>query len=221
MRTAQLRLLLVVPVVLLAVGVITLARQPQFAEAPLDYLFDAVTGVALVVAGLVVWARRPHARTGPLIVAAGYLWYVGSLYLLLPDHPAQPLVAAIPFLGFALRGYYDPILAFVILSFPGNRLEMRSDKLAVGGLVGLMVVRTMWRLIGVQPGVGPGNPPDAPPNPLLLIHDVSTFIAGDVLLSLAVGIAMAVVALAVIRRRWRIRPGARRVTDPVLLGGAV
>jgi signal transduction histidine kinase len=220
MGDARLRWLLLIPVALLAIGEITLARQPPFAEAPLDYLFDAVTGIALIVAGLIAWSRRPGAQTGPLLVLAGYLWYVGSLYILLPEHPS-PVVAGIPFAGFVLRGYYDPILAFVILTFPGHRLEARFDRAAVGGLTGLMVVRSAWRLVSVQPGIGPGNPPDAPANPFLVINDTGTFITVDSALSGVIGLALLAIAVAALRRRGRIRVGARRVTDPVLIGGAI
>jgi signal transduction histidine kinase len=221
MPAARFRPLLLLPVVLMAAAIVSLARRPPFAEAPLDYLFDALTGVVLVAAGLVAWARRPSARTGPLIVLAGYLWYVGSLYVVLPDHVTDGLVARIPFLGFVLRGYYDPILAFVILSFPGRRLETRRDRLAVGALVALMVAHSLWRLVGVRPGIGPGNPPDAPANPFLVITNIGTFVAGDQVLTALVGVALVVVAAVMLARRRRIRPGARRATDPVLIGGAI
>lgn len=221
MRGDRLRPLLLVPVVLLAMGEISLAQAPPFAEAPLDYLFDAVAGVSLVVAGLIVWSRRPGALTGPLIVLAGYLWYVGSLYILFPVDSALPLVGSIAFLGFAFRGYYDLILAFVVLTFPGQRLETRTEKALVITLLALMVARTVWRLIGVQPGVGTGNAPAAPANPFLLIKDVPTFVDGDVFLSTVMSVVLIGIAIAAIRRRGRIRPGARRVTDPVLLGGAL
>ena len=221
MPVARLRPLLLAPVVLMALAIVTLAKRPLFAEAPLDYLFDASTGVVLVVAGLVTWARRPSAWTGPLIVLAGYLWYVGSLYVILPDRPANELLARLPFLGFALRGYYDPILAFVVLTFPGDRLETRRDRLAIGALLALMLAHSAWRLIGVRPGIGPGNPPDAPANPLFLITDTGTFVTGDEILTAAVGAALVLVAVVVLLRRRRIRPGARRATDPVLIGGAI
>jgi signal transduction histidine kinase len=220
MRAARLRPLLLVPVILVAVGMVTLARHPPFDQAPLDYLFDASTGVILVVAGLVAWGRRPGALTGPLVVIAGYLWYVGSLFVIVPD-PTSPLIAGIPFLGFVLRGYYDPLLAFVVLTFPGHRLETWRDRLALGALLGLMVARSLWRVIAVGPGIGPGNAPDAPANPLQVVKDVGTFASGDLILTAAVGLALVAVAAAIVARRWRIRLGARRVTDPVLIGGAM
>ena len=212
---AAARLALLVPVLALAAGLILFAHDPPFAVAPLDYLFDAATGVVIAVAGLVAWDRRPGWRTGPLLVLAGYLWYVGSLYVIAgPD-------SLVPFLGFALRGYYDVILAFVVLAVPGDRLRTRLDRGAVWFLLAAMVVRSAWRLIGTQPGVGPGYAPTSPPNPILLVTDLDRFIAVDVVLSAIVGLALFVVAGAAVRRLARSRRGARRVTDPVLIGGAL
>ena len=209
-RRSAARLLLIIPVAVLGLLLVVLARNPSFVEAPLDFVFDAVTGVVIVLAGLVVWDRRPERRAGRLLVIAGYLWYVGSLYIVLPGAP-------VPYLGFALRGYYDVILAFVVLSFPGDRLETRFDRVAVGGLLGTMIVRSAWRLAGPQPGIGT----DTPPWPMFLDRDAATFLRVDAMLSVLVGAALLVVAIAILRRRARTRAGARFVMDPVLLGGAL
>ena len=83
-RGSLTRPLLLVPVVAVALAMIAFADEPPFWAAPIDYLVDAATGVVLVLAGLVAWDRRPAWRTGPLLVVAGYLWYVGSLYELTP-----------------------------------------------------------------------------------------------------------------------------------------
>ena len=220
MRDRRLRLLLLLPLVLLALGEFVLASNPPFADDPIGYTFEAVTGVALGVAGLLLWSRRPAAKTGPLLVVAGWLWYIGDLHNLVPDHPAPAVLGLIPFFAFALRGYYDLILAFVVLSFPGRRLGSRVDRLVVVGLTGVMAVRSLWRLVGTQPGFGSGYPATAPANPLLLVHDTAMFIAVDQVLTNGVAIAMAAIAVAALLRIRRLRPGARRATTPVLLGGA-
>lgn len=208
---ARVRPLLVVPVALLALAMAAVGREPSFQQAPLDYVFDGATGVVIVLAGLVAWDRRPGLRTGPFLVLAGYLWYVGSLYIILPGG------TPIPFLAFGLRGYYDPILAFVVLAFPGDRLESKGDRTAVLALLGTMLLRSAWRLAGPQPGVGTGEPP----YPALFVRDAATFQRIDATLSLLVAVALVAVAVGVLRRRGRIREGARFVTDPVLLGGAI
>src|SRR4051812_33107360 len=66
---------------------------------------DAVTGWILIVAGIVAMERRPGGRSGPLLIVAGYLWYVGDLFFVFPD------ATIVPLLSFAFRGYYDLIFA--------------------------------------------------------------------------------------------------------------
>ena len=212
---AAARLVLLVPLLALAAGMLALAKDPPFAVAPLDYLFDAGTGIVVAVAGVVAWDRRPGWRTGPLLVLAGYLWYIGSLYVITGPE------SLVPFLGFTFRGYYDVILAFVVLAVPGDRLRTRLDRGAVWFLLGAMLVRSAWRLVGTQPGVGPGYAPISPPNPILLFTDVDRFISVDVALSAIVGVALWIVAAAAVRRLLGTRRGARRVTDPVLVGGGL
>jgi signal transduction histidine kinase len=182
----------------------------------LDYLVDASTGVVLALAGLIAWNRRPAWRTGPLLVLAGYLWYVGSLYEL------APVESLVPYLGFAFRGYYDLILAFVVLAVPRDRLSRRWEVGIVVALAGGMIARTAWRLVATPPGSGTGYAPFAPASPILLFHDVNLLIVVDGVISSFVGIALWLVAGTA---AWRLvrdrRPGTTRMTDPVLLGGAL
>jgi hypothetical protein len=39
---------------------------------------DAVGGLMFIGAGAVAWTRRPENFTGPMLVASGALWFVGS-----------------------------------------------------------------------------------------------------------------------------------------------
>ena len=51
-----------------------------------------IVGLAYLAAGAIAWRRRPHNRTGPLLMAIGYTWYI-------PDFQASsvPAVAALAF----------------------------------------------------------------------------------------------------------------------------
>ena len=187
--------------------------RPPVSEIPIDALFDDLTGLVIVAAGLIAWDRRPGSRVGRLLVIAGYLWYIGSIYQYVPlDSPLQ-------YVSVILRGYYEPILVFVILTFPGGRLERRSDGLAVAAVTAILVVRSVWRLIGIHPGWY--LPPEAPENPFLLVQDRDLFAFVDQVLFFLLGALLLVVAVLALRRRTRIRVGARRAADPVLIGGAI
>ena len=48
--------------------------QPQL------IVFDAATGFALLFLGLASWSRRPGSRAGPIMSAAGFAWFLGSLW---------------------------------------------------------------------------------------------------------------------------------------------
>ena len=49
-----------------------------------------IVGLAYLAAGAIAWRRRPHNRTGPLLLAIGYVWYI-------PEFQASsvPAVAAL------------------------------------------------------------------------------------------------------------------------------
>src|SRR2546423_733760 len=63
---------------------------------------DAAAGFALVFLGLVAWSRRPDSRAGPIMSAAGFAWFLGTLW--------PPAV-------FLHRGP----LAQLLISYPGGR----------------------------------------------------------------------------------------------------
>jgi signal transduction histidine kinase len=83
------------------------AGQPRFLA------FDAAAGFALLFLGLVVWSRRPRSGVGPIMSAAGFAWFLGTLW--------APAV-------FLVRGP----LAHLLISYPGGRLSSRLERVAVG-----------------------------------------------------------------------------------------
>ena len=93
------RILIVAP----AIGFLALwpgtFNEPLSPADLLATVTDALAGLILIVAGLVAADRRPGGRTGPLLILAGYLWYVGDLYFVFPD------ASVVPLLSFAFRGY--------------------------------------------------------------------------------------------------------------------
>ena len=73
---------------------------------------DLIAGWALLGCGLVAWNRRGESRTGPLMVAAGVTWFLGSIA------PA------------ALYLHRGP-LVHLLLAYPSGRLTRRRDRVVV------------------------------------------------------------------------------------------
>jgi len=212
--TATARWLLLVPPIAMAYAMLALGTHPTAAENPLPYITDTLTGIVLTVAGLLLWSRRPGRRTGPLLVAAGWLWYVGDAFIVAPSGTLAP------YLGFALHGFYDPILALVVLSFPDDRLPGRAERWCVGALTALTVALATVRLFATPPGFGPGYAPSDPSSPLLVIDNVDTALGLNLFLRFLIGPVMFGVAALAVRRLVTLRPSARYVAAPVLAGGA-
>src|SRR5215471_15385531 len=81
------------------------AGRPQFV------ILDAATGFALLFLGLVAWSRRPDSRAGAIMSAAGFAWFLGTLW--------APAV-------FWHRGP----LGHLLISYPSGRLSSRLQKVA-------------------------------------------------------------------------------------------
>jgi signal transduction histidine kinase len=76
-------------------------------------VLDALAGFALLFLGLLAWSRRSETRVGLLMAAAGFAWFLGSMW--------PPAV-------FVHRG----ALAQLLLSYPSGRLSSRLERTAVG-----------------------------------------------------------------------------------------
>src|SRR2546422_134817 len=80
--------------------------EPEFT------VLDAAAGFALVFLGLAAWSRRPGSGVGPIMAAAGFAWFLGTIW--------NPAV-------FLHRGP----LAHLLLSYPSGKLSGRFDRAAV------------------------------------------------------------------------------------------
>lgn len=103
--------------------------------APLRFLLLDTT---FVVAGAVGWEHRPKVPYGALLIAAGALWFVGSY--------APSGLMPYSWLGFSFERYYDIVLAWIALTFPGVPLS-KPARVALAALVAGFAVRSMSRLL--------------------------------------------------------------------------
>ena len=74
---------------------------------------DAAAGFALLGLGLTAWKQRPRSGVGPIMAAAGFAWFLGTLW--------SP----------ALYLHRGP-LAQLLLSYPSGRLRSRVYQVAIG-----------------------------------------------------------------------------------------
>ncbi len=81
----------------------------EWVGRPQLIVLDAATGFALLFLGLVAWSRRPGSRAGAIMSAAGFAWFLGTLW--------APAV-------FWHRGP----LAQLLISYPGGRLSSRVQR---------------------------------------------------------------------------------------------
>ncbi|MEA2329901.1 MAG: hypothetical protein QOH58_39 [Thermoleophilaceae bacterium] len=143
-----------------------------------------------VLGGLIAWRRRPDSRFGPLMVAAGFVAFAGTLAW---------ANTALPFtIGQAFDLLPAVLFLHVFLAFPSGRLESRAERALVGaGYFTAVGLELAGMALG---GFGPDN--------LLAVADepgaAESLLRGQ-LVALSV-FSLAGVVLLVARRRRAGRP---------------
>jgi hypothetical protein len=104
---------------------------------PGDWVPDVLTGWSLIGCGLVGWARRPESRSGVLMVAAGFAWFVPNF--------ATTGAHAIDWLGaHALYLHRGPLVQLV-LTYPRGRPARRLDRAALVVGYAIAIITPIWR----------------------------------------------------------------------------
>jgi signal transduction histidine kinase len=89
---------------------------------------DLLTGVAVAAFGVLASARVPRSRIGPLLVAAGVAWFIGT-------------AAGAKFeLAFLYMGF----LVHALFTFPTGRLKRPLEGLLVVGGYGVALLPPLW-----------------------------------------------------------------------------
>ena len=114
-----------------ALGVLTLdvvRDDPGYGFAGSSRLAGAallLAGWALIGTGGASWLRRPDSRFGPLLVAAGFAWFVAEW-----DNPG--IRSALAFtVGLCLYAACAPIVGHAVLAYPRGRLGSSGERAAV------------------------------------------------------------------------------------------
>src|SRR5919198_1313914 len=82
---------------------------------------DFVVGLALVVCGVAAWLWRSGSRIGPLLVASGFAWFLGTFAGSSIDTAAQ--------VGGIFVTLHRGPLVHAVLSYPTGRLRGRVERL--------------------------------------------------------------------------------------------
>ncbi|HEX5590372.1 MAG TPA: histidine kinase [Candidatus Limnocylindrales bacterium] len=195
----------------LVLGAVSAAGQAEFGHRPpVIGVADLLAGWSFLVAGTIAWQKRPANRIGPLLVAVGFTWFVGSYGLLGGE--------TVSHLASSFQGFYEPLLAWVVLAYPAGRLDSRVARLVVGAWLVDQFAWSVARLVLERPlsWYGCTTCPET----------VDAFIAnartldeiGPVSLAATVVLGVAVIALLV-RRFGAAGRAERRRLVPALLGG--
>ena len=177
-------------------------------EATLAFALTA--GLSFVSSGLVALWRRPENRTGALLVAVGYLWFLGAL--------AESNDDWVFTAGIALSSVVFGAFAHLLLAFPWGRLGSRRDLYLVTGTYALTLLGGLALVMVEEHPV----PDCATCTSTLAVTDDST-VRAAVELTIA-GLALLLVAaiLATVGRRYkRASPALRRVLWPVIVSGGI
>ena len=138
-------------VVLLAIGLAAVVIGPVASyqltlTAPRSaalLLADLAVGWSMIAAGLIVWARRPGNRIGPLAVLTGFAWFAGDF--------ASSNVGAVSYAATVLHGWFDPLFAIIILAYPTGRLLRAHDRVLALAFVAVQAAWSVVKAYGFRP----------------------------------------------------------------------
>jgi signal transduction histidine kinase len=189
-----------------AAGLIYLAvvvTSDRVDDRGLEAALGLLVGWSFIGTGLFAWWRRPGNRTGALMAAVGFAWFVAGLSDANDDFPHT--------VGLAVDALFPAFAGHLLLAFPTGRLSTRLERTVV---TAGYLVSTVLQVPSLLFEEDPSN--------LLVIEpdqDLSDLLDG-IQFAAAVGvIGTSLVILA--RRRRAATPPQRRALAPVLwTGGA-
>jgi signal transduction histidine kinase len=177
---------------------------------PIEWVaIDIVPGIAFLLCGFIGTLRRPDTPIGPAMIVAGFAWYSGTA--------AASQDPVIDRFGNAFQGYYDGILAWLVLAYPTGRLRDRAGRLAVGAIFALLLARTVFRFATFR--MSTEYDFSLPSEADRYIADMTLRDAGHGVFTVALAGLMVVVIALLVRRLWSESTAARGVAWPMILAG--
>jgi signal transduction histidine kinase len=103
---------------------------------PRHWIRDLAVGWTLIGCGLIGWGRRPESRTGVLMTATGFTWFVWNF--------AQVGVAAVAWVAAHLVYLHRGPLVQLVLTYPSGRPGSRLVRGAVAVGYAAAVITPIW-----------------------------------------------------------------------------
>ena len=194
-----------------AAGALAIVATSDHADQSAVYLaLTPLAGLSFAAAGLVAWSRRPENRTGPLLIAVGFAWFLGSLI--------AANASAVFTLGTALASLFIAAFVHLVLAFPSGRLAAAGERALVAASYAVaLLAPTSQLLTEDRPADCDGCPESA-----ITLTNSSATATGLRIAFHAIAVALALAVVAILVRRWRAAGVAgRRVLGPVYLAGLV
>ncbi len=184
------------------------ASDHQDAKAVWAILGPAV-GWSFIGTGLYAWRRRPESRSGELMVALGFAWFLSAL-----GFSNSPLVHTI---SFVLGGLWGGVFLQLVVAFPSGRLAPGRDRaLVIAGYLIFTVASIPAMLFASPHDLGCDGCPD---NLLMVEHDETLATVGLGIVTLLYAVLF-VLVLVRLTRRWRSTPLLERLQlTPVYVCG--
>jgi signal transduction histidine kinase len=171
-----------------------------------------VSGWSFVGSGIVAWARRPENRIGPMLILAGFTWFLAGFQF--SD------ISAVFTAGALLENVFIVVVAWLLLAFPTGDLgrSRLCRTMVVVGFIDVIGVAAVHMSFDDFGGGSPGA--DGPEN-LLLVRADDTLAATALGVQRTVGITLSVLTIIiVVYRLITASPPLRRAIATVLAAGA-
>lgn len=166
---------------------------------------DFVTGVTLLVCGALIDRWRPRHRSGVLLLAAGFAWFVGTA--------VRADLEFVRRVAFSFDRWGEVFVVWAALAFPSGRLVTRSTRVVFAMFVTLQALRSACRLLLY---VEPDTAGYGTRNAISGITDPEWFLRSDGITGWALVLALLLVAIE-LRLRWRAASRLeRRVVQVVM-----
>jgi signal transduction histidine kinase len=180
----------------------------------LEALARALSVVAPIAVGVYAWRRAPFQRFGAMLMLTGGVWFLTTL----ANSEGEVLYS----IGRVAAWVVEPLLLYLLLTFPSGRLEQRIDRGLIASMVLMLFVLYLPTALVVDRYVVPGPwmscVSDCPGNAFMVTDSQPAVIDAVVrpLRDILLALLFVAVAVRLAQRIHRSNRLVRRTVTPLL-----